>query len=179
MTDPVRNRRWAFVGLAARALVGAGLLVFLAMLAGCSPPAATLDLITVARQGLTQAQQAQAAQQELLLKEMTGRQESLDAAFDADVRLVESGQIKDADGKPVALSSQWIISARRGYIAARDALAQQKQEFIQVHAQRMDNLLAAQEALDMASQLIVQQQNISIRLQQQLLNAQRTLSNGK
>ncbi len=160
-----------FVVLAASAL--------LAMLTGCSAPTATLDLITVARKGLTLAKQAQIDQHTELANRLESQTASLDTAFDADVRLVAAGQIKNSDGKPVALTPEWVISARKGYAAARDLLAKQARSAEAAHATRLDNLNAADEALDMATQLIVQQWAITNRIRQELINVQRRLINAK
>ena len=146
---------------------------------GCSPPAASLDLITVARQGIAMARQSQQEQNEIIIKQLAAQQAALDAAFDADVRLAASGQIKDAAGKEIGLSSDWVISARKGYIAARDVLSNQIQQSQAATAVRIDNLHASDEALDMASQLIIQQQGLAIKLEQQLINMQRKLANAK
>ena len=148
-------------------------------LAGCSPPAATLQLIAVARQGIKGAQDAQVAQHEQLTKFRDGQSAALDAAFDADVRLAASGALKDASGKPLALTEEWVISARKGYTAARDLIQQQAQADQAAHAARLDNLKASDEALDMAGQLIIQQQGLALRAQQELADFQRRLSHGQ
>jgi hypothetical protein len=74
----------------------------------------------------------------------------------------------------VAFTPQWVISERRGYTAARDELGEQIRSAEAVHAVRQDNLTAADEALDMASQLIVAQWNIAQRLKAALLTATRS-----
>jgi len=154
-------------------------IVSAALLAGCSPPAASLDLITVARQGIASAKQSQQEQNQIIIRQFAAQQAALDAAFDADVRMVQSGGLKNASDKPLTLTGDWVISARKGYTAARDIISNQMQETQSVAATRMDNLQASDEALDMASQLIIQQQGFAIKLQQQLINVQRKLSNGK
>lgn len=141
---------------------------------GCTAAPATLELITVARRALSEAKDTQAAQHAQLIQQMEAQQAALDAAFDADVTLAAAGGITDAQGQPVTFSPQWVISARRGYIAARDALAEQVRATEAAHAVRQDNLTAADEALDMAAHLIVTQWNIAERLKTVLLAAQRS-----
>lgn len=149
------------------------------LLTGCAAPPATLELITVARRALAEAKDAQIAQHEALVQQLEAQQGALDAAFDADVKLVAAGGITDATSQPVALSPQWVISARKGYIAARDELGLQIRSVEAVHAIRQDNLSAADDALDMASQLIVAQWNIAERLKTVLLTAQRRITDGQ
>lgn len=158
---------------------GWAMILCLAAIAGCSPPSATLDLITVARTGLAGAKAEQAAQYELNLKQLNAQASALDSAFDADVKLAAAGQIKDPSGRPVPLSPEWVISARKGYSAARDVLAQQMRNSQNAHGVNLDNLKAADDALDMASQLILQQQGLAVKMQQQMINLQRKVSNGK
>jgi hypothetical protein len=142
---------------------------------GCSPPAATLDLLTVARMGLSSAKEAQQEQHSAILEHVRQRAGALDAAFDSDVRLAASGGIRDATGEPVALTAEWVISARKGYAAARDAMAREAQGADAAHAVRMDNLAAADEALQMAAQLVSLQWDLDARVRGQLLAAQRRL----
>ncbi len=113
------------------------------------------------------------------MKQIEAQQAALDAAFDADVALAAAGGLKDPNGQPVPFSPQWVISARRGYTAARDVLASQVRQADAAHSVHQDNLAAADEALDMASQLIVAQWNIAERLKTQLVAAQRRLTNGQ
>lgn len=155
------------------------LLIAACLPAGCSAPSATLDLITVARMGIKSATEAQTASHTELLQYYDMQAKSLDDAFDADVRLAESGQLKDADGNPLKLGAEWIISARKGYAAARDALADRKCGAEAAHAVNIDNLKASDEALDMASQLIVQQSSLTQTLKQHLINIQRRLIDGQ
>ena len=152
--------------------------ILLGMLAGCAPPA-TMDLITVARKGLTMAQEAQAARHGDLLGQLNAQAAALDQAFDADVKLAAAGQIKDAEGKTVALTPDWVISARKGYAAARDAVSKQVRAEDALHAAQTDNLKTTDEALDMAGRLIVQQWAIGERIQQEFLNLQRRLISGR
>ena len=159
----------------ARIRIVAVLAILASVLPGCSP-SATLDLITVARKGLTMAQEAQTAQRAEIVRQLDGQADALDQAFDADTRLAASGQLKDADGKTVPFSPEWVISARKGYAAARDAIGNQVRQTEALHSVRMDNLKAADEALDMASQLIVQQWSVGERIQQELLKVQRRLA---
>lgn len=148
-------------------------LVSAIVLTGCSAPTATLDLITVARKGISSAADEEVHQHAEIVKRLEAQMFALDSAFDADVRLAAAGQIKDAEGAAVELSPEWVISARKGYIAARDLLSKQIQSSQMAHANRRDNLKAADEALDMASQLIVRQWNVAERIRQHLLNVQR------
>jgi len=144
-------------------------------LAGCAAPSATLDLITVARKGIASARESQAAQHAEIIERLKAQTAALDSAFDADVRLAAAGQITKPDGRPVELSVDWIISARKGYVAARDLLAEQIRSAEVAHVARQDNLKAADEALEMASQLTVQQWNIAERIKQHLMAVQRRL----
>ncbi|MCJ7544568.1 MAG: hypothetical protein MUP47_08425 [Phycisphaerae bacterium] len=141
---------------------------------GCTAAPATLELIAVGRRALVEAKDTQTAQHAQLVEHIEAQQAALDAAFDVDVTLAAAGGITDAQGQPVQFTPQWVISARRGYIAARDALAEQVRTAEAAHAIRQDNLTAADEALDMASQLIVAQWNITERLKTFLLSAQRS-----
>ncbi len=153
--------------------------IFLAFLGGCSAPVATLDLITVARKALTQSQEEEKMSHADLLQQLKGQTAALDQAFDADVKLVAAGQIKDASGKPIEMTPEWIISARKGYAAARDLISKQGRSAESAHLVRLDNLKAADEALEMASQLIVQQLSIKDRVKQHLINVQRSLIHGR
>jgi len=141
------------------------------LLGGCAAPTATLDLIAVARAGLADARDAQRQSHETLIRQFSQQQAALDAAFDADVRLAEAGAIRDAQGNPVALDGRWVIAARKGYVAARDAVAQQAVAAQAAHATRLDNLAAADDALHMACTLIIEQQGLNIRMRQYLQKA--------
>lgn len=140
---------------------------------GCSPPAATLELIAVARGGLADARAAQEELHEELIGQVRSRRSALDAAFDADVRAVAGGQVTGADGEPVTLDADWVISARKGYAAAGDLLAEQVRDIERARAVRLDNLAAADEALEMAADLILRQQAVGGRLREYVLKAQR------
>jgi len=59
------------------------------------------------------------------------------------------------------------IAARQGYAAARNLLAEQIRAAEGAHAVRLDNLQAADEALEMASQLVVIQWSVSEKIKQQ------------
>lgn len=146
---------------------------------GCTAPQATLDLITVARKGLTDAQEAQARQHAAFLGRVQTQMGSLDVAFDADVKLIAAGGIQDEAGQPLSLTPEWVISARKGYAVARDALADEMRAASAAHAVHQDNLWAADEALEMASQLIVQQWAVSDRIRQALINMQRKIVHGQ
>lgn len=142
---------------------------------GCSSSAATLELITAARKGINMTRSDDAARHDEDIQRLAAQAASLDAAFDADVKLAAAGQIRDAEGKPLELSADWVISARKGYAAARDMLAEQSRMAEASHRQQQDNLAAADEALEMASQLTVWQSDLSERLKQHLLSVQRSL----
>ena len=156
-----------------------GFCLFAILLVGCGAPSATLDLITVARQGLASAQEAEIQHHEALLSQYGSQQAALDAAFDADVRLVAAGGIQNADGETVELTPEWIISARKGYAAARDMVGQNIRSTEAAHAVRIDNLRVADESLEMASQIIVQQSNLTERIKQQLIGIQRRFIDGR
>jgi len=145
---------------------------------GCAPPAATLELIAVARAGLADAKASQQQSHDARMLQFAQQQAALDAAFDTDVRLAEAGELRDAQGNPVAMDGRWVIGARKGYVAARDAVAQQARSAQAVHATRQDNLAAADEALQMARTLIIEQQGMSIRMRQ-YLNNQRQVTSDK
>jgi len=153
------------------------ILLTAAALAGCAAPTATIDLMTVARKGIAYSQEAQSQQHAEILRRMADQAAALDAAFDADVRLVAAGQVKDAQGRPVELSPEWVISARKGYVAARGLLEKQMRSQELANAKQQENLVAADEALEMACQLIVQRWNVGQRVKQQLLKMQRRLVN--
>jgi hypothetical protein len=151
-------------------------LVVLVAPIGCSPPVATLDLIAQAQRSLTMARGALAATHAEQIKGIESQSAELDAAFDADVRLVASGQITDANPGapgPVKLTAEWVISARKGYAAAKKALTDKLVASQQTHATDLDNVQAGAEALDMARTLIVMQQNLSANIKGWLLSLQR------
>jgi hypothetical protein len=157
-----------------------GVAAFLAVaFTGCGGPPATVDLITAARKGLALARESQAARHGEMLRQLGAQAGTLDDAFDADVHLAAAGQLKDAQGKPLAMTPEWVISARKGYATARDALAGQVRAEDAAHTVETDNLKAADEALDMAQRLIVEQWAIAGPMQQAILNAQRRLINGR
>lgn len=137
-----------------------------ALSAGCGAPPAAMELIAVARKGLADASTLEKSRHAEALSRLDAQKAALDSAFDADVRLVEAAKIRDAAGKPVPLSAEWVISARRGYAAARDALAEQHRRVQAEHACHLDNLSAADEALGMASRLILQHYALAQRARQ-------------
>jgi len=155
------------------------LAVLSACMSGCAAPQAAVDLIAVAREGLTGAKEAEDQQHACLMANLQAKIGALDAAFDADVRLAEAGGIQTADGEPVTLSSQWVISARKGYSAARGAIAEQMQSAEAVHFIRQDNLQAADEALHMAEQLIIEHSLLGQRIRQALAKAKEELTDGE
>jgi len=142
---------------AIRAACLAMLLGGLVAAGGCGAPPATLDLIDVARKALAGASAYEADRHADALKRLDAQASALDAAFDADVRLAEAGKITSAAGEPVALTGAWVISARKGYAAARDGLAEQRRRFQAAHDMHLDNLQAAGKALDLAGRLILEQ----------------------
>ena len=130
---------------------------------GCDGPAA-MELLGVARGAVAQARTELQADHDDRL--------SLVTAFDADVRLVAAGGIVTADGEPVTLSPEWVISARQGYGAAREALVEQMLAMEADHAVRQDNLVAADEAIDQAGRLMLQWSLLSESVQTLLIQAQ-------
>ncbi len=166
-------------GKTSKPLVCVALAVLTALAGGCAAPPATLELISVARRALAEAKDAQAAQHAELIRQMEAQSAALDTAFDTDVRLAAAGQIADDDGKTVPFTPQWVISARKGYIAARDQIAAHIRAADAAHATRQDNLAAADEALDMAGQLIVAQWNIAENFKAHLITAQRSFAHGQ
>jgi hypothetical protein len=146
-----------------------------AVLAGCGAPTATLDLISVARRGLADARKAELQRKEEMTRRVETQMAALDDAFDADVRLVSAGDVTGADGKPVELSADWVISARKGYSAAGRMLMEQALADQADHLQRLDNLSAADEALQMAGGLIVRQAAISQRARNVLMQLHRRI----
>ena len=151
------------------------LLLAAAVITGCSAPTATLDLITFARKGIDSAAQEEARMHQEVVRGIKAQVAALDSAFDADVRRVTAGQIQNAEGEIVELSPEWVISARKGYIAVRDLLTNEVQSAHAGHLQRQDNLKATDEALEMASELIVRQWNVGEQIQRHLMNIQRKL----
>jgi hypothetical protein len=143
--------------------------IILLALPGCRTPTATLDLIAIGRKGLASARKAQQSHQADLLRHHKARLASLDSAFDNDVRLVEAGQLKLPDGEEIKLSADWIISARKGYAMARTIMAEQMRTSQAAGAVEIDNINAADEALEMATQLTVLQWNVGERIKQQFL----------
>ena len=146
---------------------------------GCSAPAAAVDLITIARRGIASSQKGHEQQHGEIVRRLSVQAAALDSGFDADVRLAAAGQLKTAKGEPVELSPEWIVSARKGYIAARDLLAEQIRLGELAHAKQQDNLKIADESLEMATQLIVQQWNVAERIKHHVLNIQRSLVNDR
>ena len=161
--------RWTAAACAALAVAAAG----------CKAPQATLDLITVARKGLAGAQEAEAQHRAAAAERFAAQAGSLDAAFDADVRLAAAGEIQGPDGKPTGLTAEWVISARKGYAAARDLIGNEARAAELASLARTDNLKAADEALDRAAELILQQAELTGRARQTLLDFHRRLSHGE
>ncbi len=144
-------------------------LLLAAALAGCSASPAAVDLIAAARAGLAQARRAEAQRQALEARGLEAQAAALDAAFDADVRAVAAGQVGPA-GDPTALSPEWVISARRAYATTLRALAQQQLRDQAAGAERLDNLAAADEALEMAGDLLVRQLQLAEPVRRRLMD---------
>lgn len=156
------KRVWCLIALAAASLAS-----------GCSPPPATTELLAVTRKALADARQDRQRLHEQLVAQWAARSGDLDAAFDRDVRQVAAGQLARPDGSPVPFTPDWVIAARQGYAAARDALHHQQAQAQAAHAVQLDNLQAADEALGLANEMILRQQGLGLRIGQHLLNLQR------
>ncbi len=144
-------------------------IVIVLLVSGCRAPTGTLELIAVGRKGLTSAEQSRQQHQSQLLKFHKAQLAALDSAFDNDVRLVAAGQLKTLSDQPVAFDAQWVISARKGYAAARSIMSEQMRSAQAAGAIEKDNIRAADEALEMAAQLTVLQWNVGERIKQQFL----------
>jgi hypothetical protein len=144
-----------------------------AILAGCSGPPAALDLIAAGRMALDEARQAELAGQVEQTERLGAHVAALDAAFDADVRLAETGALVGPDGAPIVLDGQWVIDARRGYAVALRAMYDARRDADQAHATRLDNLQAGDDALQMAEELITRDMNLREPIRQRLLALQR------
>ncbi len=149
------------------------------VLGGCGAGPAALDLIAEARKGLDMARQAQQAQHERIVAQTKAQAAALDEAFDRDVRMAEAGQITDTAGQPVEFTAEWVISARRGYAAARDMLHEQLARQRAAHAADADNLDAADKALEMAAELIVYRSSLTGRLKRHLLDIYGRMTDGQ
>jgi len=148
---------------------GLPLLLMLLPAGGCCAPAAALELIAAARTGLAIERQAQVEQHAQVIRQLEAQQAALDSAFDTDVNLAAAGQITDASGSTVTMSPEWIISARKGYIAARDALGRQILAAEAAQRVRLDNLAACDETLELASQLLIRQSAIGRGVKEHLM----------
>ncbi len=146
---------------------------------GCGAPPATLELVSVAQKAISDASAYERDRHAETLSRLDGQSASLDAAFDADVKLIAAGGITDSTGKPIPLTAEWVISARKGYAAARDALARQRRRNQASHATHQDNLSAAVEALDLARMLIIQHSTLTGRARQFVMSLQRRFTNGR
>ena len=118
-----------------------------------------VDLIGVAKKSLASAATAQQQSHDLIVRQYQAQQSALDTAFDADVRLAAAGGLKNAKGEPITLSADWIISARKGYTAARELLAEQIRQEQETHAVE----------LDMAKELTILQWNVGEQIKQKFL----------
>ena len=156
--DAPRPRRWACrFGRSAFLLTAV-------CLTGCGTDGATLELIKAAELGLDSAREGEQGHHERWQEQIEAQRAALAAAFDADVRLAASGQIIAADGQPVELSPEWVISARKGYAAALGMLAEQDRRAQAAHANRMDNLAAASQCLQMARELLLRRAELTGRV---------------
>lgn len=144
-------------------------IVLVLLFSGCGSPTATLDLLEVTQQGLAGARERQVRHHDRELEHWRKQSAALDAAFDADVRLAAAGNVRNAGGEVVELTPEWVISARKGYAAGRDLLAEQVRRSEANHAAAMDDLEAAEEALQLARQLTVLQWNVGERFKQEFL----------
>ena len=145
--------------------------------AGCGGVNSTLDLLTVAQQGLRLAAERQQQQHGQIVQHLQSNLAALDSAFDADVKLAAAGQIMGANGEPVQLTADWVISARKGYIAARSILTGQIHTVETSHAQSLENLKAAGDALQMAAELTVRRWQVAEQAKQYVLQTHRSLTN--
>lgn len=155
------------------------LAIVLLALPGCRTPTATLELIAIGRKGLASARTAQQHHQADLLRHHKAQLAALDSAFDNDVRLVAAEQLKTADDKIIKLDAEWVISARKGYTAARTIMAERMRASQAAWAVEIDNVNAADEALEMATQLTVLQWNVGERIKQQFFKLTKDFLNGR
>ncbi len=144
---------------------------------GCGGPDSTLDLLTVAQQGLRLAAEQQIQQHGRIVQHLQSNLTALDSAFDADVKLAAAGQILGAGGEAVLLTADWVISARKGYTAARGMLTGQIHSAEASHAQSLANLQAAEDALQMAAELTVRRWQVAEQIKQHVLQTHRSLTN--
>lgn len=163
----------------AKTLLTLALAALPALVGGCGSDAATLQLLTAAGEGLADARAAQQHHHRQELQRLESQKDALGRAFDNDVKLVSAGQITRPDGSPVQLTAEWTIAARKGYAAGLDLLTQQQLAAAENHAQRMDNLQAARECLDMAAELILQRQRIIGTVRSRLTTVYRRMNDGE
>ena len=149
------------------------------LLGGCTTAPAAMELITVARKGLAQAKSAEQQRYADDRGDMAAQRAAMARAFDADVRRVAAGTVRDADGNAVGLTPEWVISAQRGYTAATELLLEEALAAQHSHAVRMDNLTAADEALEMAGQLMLRQAAMTEKLRGAWTRMQRRLIDGE
>lgn len=146
------------------------LLFIILPLIGCAPSAATIMLAQQGIQGLELAK-ADIADLSGKLKGQYDKQDvSLDNAFDSDVKACEAGLLKDKDGKPIPLNSAWVIDSRRLYAQAKSIVAGNKVDVQRALDIRIDNIFAAERALQNAIALIVLQQNLDANIKGWILN---------
>jgi len=142
------------------------------MCCGCTTPTATTELISQGIKGLELARSAREQSYTIETKMYQQQLASLNTAFDADVSLVSAGGLKDKDGKAVEMTAEWIISARKGYSAAVDSINEKMVKAQQVYSTDLDNITAANEALQLANELVVMQWNVAEKFKEQFLKLQ-------
>ena len=147
--------------------------IYLSMLAsiilmtGCFGESSNLELIVAAQEGLLASERNQIKQNEEIIENYNTQLKQLDSAFDADVKLAESGKLLDESGKPITLDSNWIISARKGYstgykIIHNNLVAQQK-----FNRETLQNLESISQALEIIRQRSLLKSNMSATLRSQ------------
>jgi len=137
------------------------LLCLSGVFAGCAPPQATISLINQGQAAIAGARADVAAQHGEIVRFLAAQDGALDVAFDADVKLIAAGAIKDKAGNAVPLSADWVISARKGYSAAKSIVSAEIRSAEIAQSIRQDNLAAGVDALDLAKKLIIMQMNLS------------------
>lgn len=147
-------------------------LVLCLLCSGCATPTATTELIAQGMKGLEMARDAREQSYAIETKMYQQQLASLDAAFDADVKLIAAGGLTDKDGKAVEMTSDWVISARKGYSTAAGVIGKAMIQSHQAYATDLDNIAAANEALQLANELVVLQWNVGERFKQQFLQLQ-------
>jgi hypothetical protein len=153
-------------------LAGIGLCALLCVAAGgCqTAPVVTTELIVQGSQSLDAAKASLDVQHAKIDEFIDAQDTALDTAFDLDVMRCEAGEIKDANGVPVKLTSRWIISARQGYAAQKEKNARSKVVELIAHQNDVSNVEAGKKSLDRARTLIIMQQKLGDDIKNMLLN---------